>query len=208
MATSQFDTKAADWDKNHRRQILAEKVAAAIASLLHDKKVKALEFGCGTGLVGLELAQFFTAMTAVDTSKEMIRVLADKLKKEGLSHITPLQQDIVSEPLSERFQLIFTSMALHHVQDIDEVLQCLADHLEPDGMLAIADLDENEQTFHNDHSHGFTHNGFNRETLAAKLQDRGFSVPEFVDVHTIFRNDKNGNEHPFTVFLLSCNKIK
>ena len=65
MAGSHFDTKAADWDSNNRRRILAEKVAAAISRLLDGKQLKALEFGCGTGLVGLELAQFFTAMTAV-----------------------------------------------------------------------------------------------------------------------------------------------
>ena len=117
-------------------------------------------------------------------------------------------EDIVTEPLSEKFQLVFTSMALHHVQDIDGVLHVLADHLEPGGMFAIADLDENEHSFHNDHSHGFTHNGFNRDTLAEKLQSFGFSVPEFIDVHTMLRKDKDGNEHPFTVFLLSCYKIK
>ncbi len=208
MPESQFDRKAADWDKNNRRRILAEKVAAAILRLLNGKQVKALEFGCGTGLVGLELAQSFAAMTAVDTSKEMIGVLTDKLKEKKMTNVTALQQDIVSEPLSEKFQLIFTSMALHHVQDTERVLHALAEHLETDGMLVIADLDENEHAFHDDHIHGFTHNGFNRRKLAERLQAVGFSAPEFVDVHTILRKSKIGTEHPFTVFLLSCNKIK
>lgn len=209
MPGSQFDKKAADWDKNSQRRILAEKVAAAIAEFLSEKnKVKALEFGCGTGLVGLELAQFFTTMTAVDTSQEMIRVFSEKLQERALEHIKPLRHDIVSEPLSEKFQFVFSSMALHHVKDSDGVIQALAQHLEPGGMLAIADLVENEHSFHQDHLHGFTHNGFNRKNLAEKLQSLGFSAPDFVNVHTFLRRDKTGKEHPFTVFLLSCKLTK
>lgn len=206
MPESPFDAKAADWDKNNGRRILAEKITAVLSKLLQDKQVRAMEFGCGTGLVGLGLGQFFTAMTAVDTSKEMIRVLTAKLKEKNITHITAVQQDIVEQPLEERFQLVFTAMALHHVQDSDKALQAMAQHLEPEGMLVIADLDESKHSFHDDRSHGFTHNGFNRQTLAEKLQAMGFSVPEFFDVHTILRRDKTGKEHPFSVFLLRCSK--
>lgn len=56
MSRKKFDRAAADWDKKSRRIMLAEKVSTAIGKLPLTRAMDAMEYGCGTGLVGLALA--------------------------------------------------------------------------------------------------------------------------------------------------------
>jgi hypothetical protein len=52
-----FDKVAASWDEKPQRRLLAEAVAAGIAESVHlHRELQVLEYGCGTGLCGLQLA--------------------------------------------------------------------------------------------------------------------------------------------------------
>jgi len=62
-----FDSEAASWDKEPRRVKLATDITGAIrndVSLTSD--MDALDFGCGTGLVTLQLQPFIHSITGVD----------------------------------------------------------------------------------------------------------------------------------------------
>jgi len=68
-----FDQAAAAWDEKPQRRLLAAAVAAGIAAAipLH-RGMRALEYGCGTGLVGLHLAEQIGQLTAADASPGML----------------------------------------------------------------------------------------------------------------------------------------
>ena len=130
MSGKHFDKAAAGWDQKQRRVELAAKIAAAISSTLPlNKKMAALEYGCGTGLVGLALAPQLATLTAVDTSTGMLEVLAQKIKSEKITNVTPLRLDQSQESLTEKFDLIFCAMTLHHIKEAYQLLARFCDLL-------------------------------------------------------------------------------
>ena len=90
-----FDQAAATWDLADRRVALAHAVAQAIAARVPlAKKQSVLDFGCGTGLVTLELWSRVGSITGADTSPGMlmtlagIRTLVRLLRCGGVDHHT------------------------------------------------------------------------------------------------------------------------
>jgi ubiquinone/menaquinone biosynthesis C-methylase UbiE len=200
MTTNPFDKKAPDWDKKVQRQKLAKAIATALAELPLTKDMVAMDFGCGTGLVGLELAPRLGRLIAVDSSKGMIDMLSDKIAEGAITNIEPMLGEIDSLALQQEFQLIFTAMTLHHIDDVTAVLKRLRDLLLPGGLLAIADLDEEDGSFHDAES-GEKHHGFNRRVLARILANLGFAPPVFHTIHTITKISTQGAPRDYPIFL-------
>ncbi len=97
MSTDRFDRAAADWDKKDQRRELAAAIASGIAALPLPDRAQALEYGCGTGLVGLALAPCLESLTAADSSPGMLATLSDKIAAAGLTNVYPLLLDLHRE---------------------------------------------------------------------------------------------------------------
>ena len=64
-----FDAAAASWDEKPGRVKLAGEVAEAIIrQVAPSKTMKAMDFGCGTGLVTLTLRPLVASITGIDSS--------------------------------------------------------------------------------------------------------------------------------------------
>mgnify|MGYP003592343962 CR=1 FL=1 len=195
--TERFDKAAATWEGEERRVLLASGVTEAIArrcALPADLDV--LDFGCGTGLVSLGLLPLVRSVTGVDTSRGMLDVFERKLLEKRLDGVRAvfLPPDV---PLSlpDRFHLVVSSMTLHHVADLASLFARLRDHLRPGGRVALADLDREDGTFHDD-AQGVVHLGFDRGQIAALLVGAGF-VDVAVETATVTRK----GERSYPVFL-------
>ena len=70
-----FDLMAKDYDTDKRAD-RATVIADEIRRHVGAGKGSAIEFGCGTGLVGLQLADDFAELTLLDSSVEMVRQAA------------------------------------------------------------------------------------------------------------------------------------
>ena len=206
MSTNRFDTAAADWDQKQRRVDLAAAIAAGIAALPLHQEMEALEYGCGTGLVGLALAPRLGSLVAADSSPGMIAALSDKIAAQGLTNVRPLLLDLHSGDCPQRFDLIFSAMTLHHLADVDTILAKLVQCLKPGGILALADLDSEDGSFHHDNPEGVRHHGFDRTQLAAALRRLGLGAIESSTVHTVMKENAAGEKQPFPVFLLTAHK--
>lgn len=198
--TERFDQAAATWDGEERRILLARGVTESIVSrcaLPADLDV--LDFGCGTGLVSLALRPLVKSVTGVDTSRGMLDVLERKVSEQGLDgvHAVPVSPDL---PLAVpgRFDLVVSSMALHHVADLASLFARFRDHLHPGGRVALADLDLEDGTFHEDAS-GVLHLGFERGAFAALLAAAGFVDVE-VETATVTRKA----DRSYPVFLATA----
>lgn len=208
--TQRFDNKAAEWDANAVRAALADGVARAIIAHMPVGNPKnALEFGCGTGLVTTRIAPFCTRLSAVDSSGEMLRVLAEKLAASAITNVTPLHLDF-SRPeqaseLEGGFDFVCSSMTLHHIPDTTGFLQELAGHIAPGGFIAIADLDTEDGLFHDDLTEK-VHYGFDRESLRAILEAAGFGNVSFMTAHIIEKKNRSGNLAGYPVFLVTAIK--
>ena len=200
--TGRFDQAAASWDALPRRVRMAQEIAAAVAlqvPLSNDLDV--LDFGCGTGLVALFLQPLVGRVTGADASPGMLDAFRQKLTEQGLTNVeTVLVDSGALLALPKRFHLIVSSMALHHVADLAPLFRAFHEHLHPGGRVALADLDREDGTFHED-PHGVYHLDFERSEIVELLTAAGF-----VEVHTTTATvtSKEGREYP--IFLATGRK--
>ena len=198
-----FDKEAAAWDENPVRVKLANDVAETIINQVHPAgNWEALDFGCGTGLVTLRLQPFVKAITGADSSQGMLAVLEEKIRKQGVGNVRTRMVDFEHGGTVEGvFDLIFSSMTLHHVPDTAAVLKRLFGHLRPGGIISIADLDKEDGSFHPDNT-GVFHYGFDRTQLKGLLEAAGFSDVHDTTAAGILRPGEKGNRE-FSVFLIT-----
>ncbi len=99
---------------------MAETIAARVPSL-RGKTV--LEYGAGTGLLGLALQPLVADVTLADSSREMLAVTREKIVSSGIRNARTLHLDLASGPPPDLgFDLVCTLMTLHHVPDTDGIL--------------------------------------------------------------------------------------
>ena len=201
-----FDERAKDWDSDPKKVERARVVADAIrAALPLSADMTALEYGCGTGLLSFALQSDLGQITLADTSQGMLDVLGEKIAETGVANMHPMQLDLSTDPLpNERFHITYSLMTLHHIHDAKGILHKFHALLEPHGYLLIADLEEEDGSFHTD---GTTdvHHGFNRNELQRWVENAGFKDVLFSTVYEI-KKTVDGAEKIFPVFLMSARK--
>lgn len=202
---TRFDAAAADWDTNPARVALARAVTDAIrASVPLRPDMRAMDFGAGTGLVSLGLLADVAEVTAADASEGMLRVLAEKAKDLGAANLHTLHCDIALAELPlGRFDLIVSSMTLHHLPDVPVVLGRLRPALRPAGWIALADLDAEDGSFHADKT-GVYHSGFDRSDVCRWLEEAGFAAPAAREAYRITRPGSDGIMRTYPVFLVTA----
>ena len=80
-----FEGRAKDWDNNsriERSKMVAEKINEIIGN---EKYNSIMEYGCATGLISLNLCDKFKKVTLMDSEKEMIKIVKEKLDKSKKS---------------------------------------------------------------------------------------------------------------------------
>ncbi|MDC7219770.1 MAG: class I SAM-dependent methyltransferase [Spirochaetales bacterium] len=200
---NQFDVEAAHWDKQQYRLRRTKRFAEAIKDSLPLKKnFKGLDFGCGTGLLGFNFLDTINHMTFWDSSEGMIEQVNNKItdNSRAIGQIC----DIFTVSPAERFDLIVTLQALHHVPDAYGAVKILSEMTMPGGYLCLADLVEEDGSFHGEHLET-AHNGFNVADLESHLNGLGL---EKVSTTYPFINEKviDGEKKQFPLFLLIYKK--
>ena len=198
---SRFDKAAKDWDANDMRTQLSNNIATTLLQEVNLKSsMHIMDFGAGTGLLSSHIAPKVAKIAAVDISPGMLNELTQKELLKDI--VTPYCQNILHEPLEDDFDGIISAMALHHVEDTQEILKVFYGHLKEGGFIALADLDKEDGTFHGMGNEGVFHFGFEREALQEKLKAAGFHTISFTTAHTISKD--NGRSYP--IFLVTAYK--
>jgi ubiquinone/menaquinone biosynthesis C-methylase UbiE len=201
-----FDERAKDWDSDPKKVERARAVADAIRSAIPlTPKMTTLEYGCGTGLLSFALQSNLGPITLADTSQGMLDVLSEKIAAAGVTNMRPARLDLSTDLLpAERFDLTYSLMTLHHIENAKEILKKFHALLEPSGILCIADLDKEDGSFHTD---GTTdvHKGFERAELQRWVEDAGFADVRFSTAFEIKKKIGDA-EKIFPVFLLTARK--
>lgn len=185
---SHFNEVANEWDNENKvsmMKLLASKVKDSVQI---DKNIKVLDFGCGTGLFGLEFESYIKELLGIDTSDGMLKVFNEKVN--GDKRFRSLNINLEENELTEKFDLIVSSMAFHHLNSPENVLKKLADSLSPSGKIIIVDLDKEDGTFHPDNEGmGVKHFGFDLETLNSWAKNQNLSLKHSI-INKIEKNDK------------------
>jgi cyclopropane fatty-acyl-phospholipid synthase-like methyltransferase len=200
-----FDDEAATWDDDpgHERRQVA--VARAIEEAVNlSPGMSAVDVGGGTGRLSILLADRVGSVVVTDSSAGMVHVARERIQAAGLDdRLRAVQADLTIDRLDGTYDVVWSSMALHHVQDLDGLLRSVAGLLVDGGRLAIADLDEDpDGAFHADKVDFDGHHGFDRRRLAEQLTRAGFTDVTFVDATTILKGDRE-----FGLFLCTATKV-
>jgi len=205
-----FDDAAADWEEKSQRVALARKVAEAIQRTIPlASTMQVLEYGCGTGMVSRALSPYVEKIMAIDTSPQMLEVLRQKAKDEKIGNIEPLAHDLTRQPLPNKdFDLVVSSMTLHHIPDIEALIQQFFATLKPGGYLAVADLVTEDGSFHADNT-GVAHYGISPKEVQSILAKNGGLDIGVQEIHTIEKPQENDAKlRGYPVFLAWCRKGK
>jgi 2-polyprenyl-3-methyl-5-hydroxy-6-metoxy-1,4-benzoquinol methylase len=205
LDAAHFDSKARQWDDNplfrERGLILAEAIRQAVPL---SRDMNALDYGCGTGLLSFPLKDEVGTILMADSSAGMLEVVNEKIAAQGVSNMTTLQLDLLADaPPAQRFDLIVTAMTLHHVPDTGRILAVFRELLKPGGYLCVADLDQEDGSFHGPEVD--VHHGFDRADLSRRAAQTGFADIRFRPVFSIAKEHESGTRD-YPVFLMTARR--
>lgn len=203
MSTNRFDLKAATWDDNPGRQALNQAVADAILETLAVlPRWRILDYGCGTASLSVMLEAHVAKVVAVDSSAEMAKCAKEKVQKAGIDKVEIRQADFCADDLPDwpPFDLIVSSMCLHHVKDLVPLGKAFSRLLAPGGWVVIADLHAEDGSFHKD-PEAIPHPGFVPHVLAQELKEAGLAA---VGWKTIYQIPRNNREYPIFLMVLGA----
>ena len=205
MYNDDFDSKAKTWDsseKIYRAQLLADLISKESADLKLDS---AFEYGCGTGLVSLQLQNKITKITLADISEGMLDILNEKIAAQQITNMFPLNLDLMlNQPLNKTFTLAYSLLTLHHIQNTQHIFSAFYNILKKNGRLFIADLDQEDGSFHGTGFDG--HNGFIREDLKHLAIKVGFKNIKFREFYSITKTTAAGENKTYPLFLMIADK--
>eukprot|EP01111_Echinosteliopsis_oligospora_P010605 TRINITY_DN3348_c0_g1_i2.p1 TRINITY_DN3348_c0_g1~~TRINITY_DN3348_c0_g1_i2.p1 ORF type:complete len:213 (+),score=45.92 TRINITY_DN3348_c0_g1_i2:80-718(+) len=205
MATNEnrFDKEAAEWDNKPGAQECAKGAADGIKTNIPlSSSFDCLEFGCGTGMVSIQILPHVNSIFAIDSAKGMIAVLNNKITNLGLHNITTACMMLTDkEQLNgKKFDLIFSSLVFHHISEPAEILKLFTQILKPGGYIAIVDLEKTPITedFHPIEKHAdVCFHGFTEEQLISYAQQSQNLTD--ISVKRIVTISKGGQEHPLSL---------
>ncbi len=204
-----FDKEAASWDENPARVKLAHDVANAISkqiALTPDMDV--MDFGCGTGLLTVELQPRVRSITGIDSSQGMLDMFNTKIAKLKLNQVSTVLVDLdKGDILTGNYDLVVSNMTLHHIKEIEPLFDQFSAITAPAGYLCITDLDPDNGQFHADNT-GVFHFGFARATLRKIFIEAGFDKVNDITAAKVMKPAINGEMREFTVFLMTGQKIR
>ncbi len=202
-----FDKEAEQWDQNPGRVRLANEVADAIIREARlNKNMDVLDFGCGTGLVTLRLQPLVRTITGADSSGGMLAVLERKVQAGQRPGVRLQLVDFErGGRVTGSYDLIVSSMTLHHVPDPAALFRDWRRVLKQNGRVFFADLDREDGTFHTDNT-GVFHFGFDRTKLMRFLEGSGFRDVRATTATTVLREVEGSGLKRFPVFLISGRK--
>jgi len=201
---NEFDIKAAGWDLNQMHWDRSVAIVSAIQERIPlYRHMSALEYGAGTGITSFLLKDKLKDITMMDNSSEMVRIMNEKIKSENTDNLKAINFDLEHNDWNgEKFDLIMTQMVLHHVSNIENILETFSKILKPGGYLAIADLYTEDGSFHGE---GFTgHKGFDVKDLSEKLKINGFRNISEGRCFVINKKISETESKQFDVFLLTA----
>lgn len=197
--TEKFEMIANIYDTSERVQI-AKVSSDAIREYLVDTKSKnAIDFGCGTGLVGMNLLNSFNSILFLDTSQNMINQIKQKIADSSIRNVDTLCFDFEKEGRSNlQADYIFMAQVLLHIIDVELVLSKLYDVLNVGGHLLIVDFDKNENIVSD-----MVHNGFDQVKLTEIMSKIGYRD---IQSKTFYTGSKIFMGHDASMFILDSQK--
>ena len=127
-----------------------------------------LDFGTGTGLVGINFSKEVKKIIFQDINKSIFEEVKKNCDKYNINNYE-FFMDTIENYNKEKVDIITCSMCLHHVENLENIIKTFLKILNSNGYLCIVDMlpvkvDKNE----------LPHHGFEPEKLKKLIQYYGF----------------------------------
>lgn len=198
MVSLDFNQLTSTQDENIRVK-RAQAVSIEIESYIGHGPLEVMEFGCGTGLISLNLKNKISEGLLVDISYEKIKELEQKLKDRHISHLQTYTGDILESDINRQFDVIYSSMVMHHIKDFKSVIKKLVSYLKTNGKLIIVDLLPDNGDFHRSHSEFDGYHGFSINEMVDALKEAGLKEVNGRKFYSSYKPIEN-KKHPYSLF--------
>lgn len=198
MENNVFEQLAKKYDTEERMELANVIVKEVKAEIQNSKSKSLLDYGSGTGLIGLELSDLVDSVLLVDSSEQMLKVAQAKITHRGITNANVLYSDFTKEIPELKADIILMSLVLLHIPDTRKILQALFHILNDGGKLVIIDFDKNDKI-----SHPKVHNGFSHAELKEILAEVGFKSS---DVKTFYHGKQIFMKQDASMFISSSMK--
>ncbi len=200
---NRFNKIAQIWDANPRRLFMAEEIFNAIRAKIDlQPNMKVADIGTGTGLLLIQFLPYVEKIFGYDNAPEMLKVLAEKTQKAQVFNVETVLFNADNDSFLEKeFDLFVSSMAFHHIQDVENLFVKIYKATKQGRKIAIADLEKEDGTFHSEIDDSIKHFGFEKEHFFAFIENAGFKN---IQVETIFSTQREGKSFP--IFLATAEK--
>ena len=141
LASSPNDPKEWDeWAEDYGRDVdwVEEIHNRDLAALLPLEGKKVLDVGCGTGRRALSLFSRAAKLTAIDSSKGMVKTAKEVLSAMPQAEVLELDMENSGLPKGE-FDAVIAVSVMHHVRNAEAVVRNIVDSMAPGGRLVIID---------------------------------------------------------------------
>ncbi|MBI4563989.1 MAG: methyltransferase domain-containing protein [Planctomycetes bacterium] len=131
---------AEEYDSLIRRAVPRyDEMMERLMDYLPPRAASILELGCGTGNLTLRIAKKYpeARLVLVDAAPEMLALTEARLAPRRATFVAARFEDVDFEP--ESFDLIISSISLHHVRDKASLYRVLRRLLRTNGTLRFAD---------------------------------------------------------------------
>jgi putative AdoMet-dependent methyltransferase len=102
-----------------------------------------IDFGAGTGVFSLAVADYCDRVVAIDISETMLDVFQEKVEERRIQNVEIIHDGFVGyEHEGEPASFVFSKNALHHLPDFwkVEALKTVGETLKPGGIFRLRDL--------------------------------------------------------------------
>ncbi|GFZ29548.1 S-adenosylmethionine-dependent methyltransferase [Clostridium zeae] len=202
----EFDEYAKGWD-TEKRISRAKIIAKELENFIHiNKRLSAMEFGCGTGLISFNLHDKLKEITLIDSSEGMLHIVKSKVETYKINNVVIKKIDIeANSVIDEKYDIIYSSMVLHHIDDTKSIISKLYELLNNEGCLCIIDLNKEDGRFHKNETDFHGHNGFNQAELIKIFENAGFKE---VKAYTFYFDSKDIGDEVIEYSLFIIKGIK
>ena len=177
-----FDSYAEIWNSYSFVQDNAKNFVKYIKEKIKlNKDTVIMDFGCGTGIVGLNLINNVKKVVFLDPSKGMIKQVQKAILKKNIHNYEILEGDI-NKYKGDKLDLILVANVFHHIEDINHIINKFSNILKKGGKVLVVDLFETSEDFHGGSA---PHNGFKPENIVKLFKNNNFTNVQYENFYDI-----------------------
>lgn len=188
-----FNQEAEAFDKQVLKNIpkYPEMLTALINAIPDNKETpKILDLGCGTGNITQKIMEKFpnAQVTCLDLSENMIEIAKNKLSSyENIEYIIG---DFTKTEMTEKYDAIVSSLALHHIpndKEKQDMYKAIYEALNINGVFYNADVIQGNSTYNEQ---------LNNKIAEQDMLDNGVTQEEIIE----HKGKRDANDIPTTTY--------